>query len=88
MVYYDRKPPPDDDGPRPGCLDALVITRMVFGMLFWPMVGIFAVLIDASVIFVLYATNPPLALIPVGVSAVAIWLFARWDQRRNRPPGL
>ncbi len=88
MVYYDRKPTPDDREPRPGCLDALVITRMVFGMLLWPLVGIFAVLIDGTMIFLLYVTNPPLALIPIAISALGIWLIARWDQRQHRPPGL
>ncbi|HYM14934.1 MAG TPA: hypothetical protein VEZ14_05205 [Dehalococcoidia bacterium] len=87
MGYYDRQPQ-SDEGPRPGCLDALVITRMVFGMLFWPVVGIVLVVIDASVTFVLYATNAPLALIPIAMTVVAVWLFARWEQRRFRPPGM
>lgn len=84
MVYYERTPPPEDE--RPGCLEALLITRIVFGILFWPMVVLFAVLLDASLIFLLYVTYAPLALIPIAVTGGAIWLFARWEQRRNRPP--
>lgn len=88
MVYYEQRPPPDSGEDRPGCLETLLITRVVFGLLFWPVALILAVAIDASLIFVLYARWPPLALIPVAISGAAIWFLARWDQRRNRPPGL
>jgi len=85
-VYYDQRPPTEEQ--RPGCLDALLITRAVFGILFWPIAAIFAVMIDVALIFYLFTTWPPLALIPIAVTAVAVNLFARWDQRRHRPPGL
>jgi len=84
MGYYERMPPPEEQ--RPGCLEALLITRIVFGVLFWPMVLLFGVLLDASLIFLLYVTNAPLALIPIAVTGAAIWLFSRWEQRRHRPP--
>lgn len=84
MAYYESQPPPDDE--RPGCLDALLITRVVFGILFWPMLVIFAVLLDATLFFFLYVTYAPLALIPVAATGLALWLFARWEQRRFRPP--
>lgn len=84
MVYYERQPPPDDE--RPGCLDALLITRVVFELLFWPMVALFVVLLDAALFFFLYVTYAPLALIPVALAAVGLWLFAWWEQRRSRRP--
>jgi len=86
MAYYERQPPPDDE--RPGCLDALLITRVAFELLFWPMVALFAVLLDTALFVFLYATYAPLALIPVVLTAIGLWLFARWEQRRVRPPDL
>jgi hypothetical protein len=86
VAYYDQRPPNDE--PRPGCLDALVITRAVFAVLFWPIAALFAVMIDAGLIFYLFTTWAPLALIPIAITAFAVHVFARWDQRRHRPPGL
>jgi hypothetical protein len=45
-------------------------------------------MIDVAVIFYLFTTWPPLALIPIAITALAVHLVARWDQRRHRPPGL
>jgi hypothetical protein len=45
-------------------------------------------LVDVAAIIVLFTRHPALALIPVAITAVAIWLFARWEQQRFRPPGL
>jgi hypothetical protein len=84
--YYDQKPP-DEEKP-PGCLDALLITRAVFGILFWPVAAIFVVLVDLGVIFYLFTIHPAWALIPLALSGIGIWLFARWEQQRFRPPDL
>ena len=84
MVYYEQ-PPPDEERP-PGCLDALLIIRAVFSILFWPIMAILLVGLDAVVILVLFAEHPALALIPVALTGVAIWLFARWEQRHYGPP--
>ncbi len=85
--YYDDHSPPDKEQP-PGCLDALLITRAVFGVMMWPVLAMVLVVVDAGVIFYLYALHPALALIPIGMTAGALWLFARWEQKRFRPPGL
>jgi hypothetical protein len=85
--YYDDQRPPDKEQP-PGCLDALLITRAVFGVMMWPVLAMVLVAVDAGVIFYLYALHPALALIPIGMTAGALWLFAKWEQKRFRPPGL
>ena len=87
MVYYDQRPPANDES-RPGCLDALLITRAIFAILIWPVAAFFAVIIDVAAIFYLFSVSPPLALIPIALTALAVRLLARWDQRRHRPPGL
>jgi hypothetical protein len=86
MGYYYEQPPEEEKPP--GCLDALLITRAVFSILFWPVLAIFVVLADVAVIFYMFTVYPALALIPLALSGVALWLFAKWEQRRFRPPGL
>lgn len=87
MVYYDQQTPPPKDRPS-GCFDAVLITRALFGLLFWPLIGIAAVITALVVTIVLFLVYPALALIPVAVSGIALWMYARWEQRHYRPPGL
>lgn len=84
MVYYEQRPPPQDEPP--GCLETLLIIRVVFGLLLWPLLLLGLVLGDLFLIFWLFTTYAPLALIPVAATAIAIWLFARWERGRFRPP--
>ena len=86
MVYYEQQTPPEDEPG--GCLEVLVITRAVFGILLWPVVVMFVVVLDLIITFWLFTTYAPLALIPIAITAAAIALFARWEQRRFRPPDL
>jgi hypothetical protein len=88
MGYYYEDQPPDQGDQRPGCLDALVITRAVFGLLFWPIAALVAVILDIALTFYLFALHPTLALIPVVLTAVAIAAFARCEQHRFRPHGM
>jgi hypothetical protein len=84
VVYYNQDPPPESE--RAGCLDVWLITRAVLGILLWPLLAFSLLILDIGVIFVLLTTNAPLALIPIALTVIAVWLFARWDQRRSRPP--
>ena len=86
MVYYERTPP-EEERP-PGCLDAVGITRAVFGILLWPVIAIFAVLADMALIFWLFVSVSPVAgVLAVVATAGAVALYARWEQRHFRPPG-
>lgn len=80
MVYYEQ--PPEDEEKPPGCLDVLLISRAVFGLLLWPVVAMFVVIGDIGVTFYLYTTRPILALIPILITAGAIGLFMAWERRR------
>jgi hypothetical protein len=71
-----------------GCRETLLLTRAVFGVLGPPLaVAIVVVLLVGFAIF-LYSRHPALALIPIAVLVIGALLFARWDQRRHRPPEL
>jgi hypothetical protein len=86
--YYG---PSSDEQPEekpPGCLDALFITRAVFAVIAPVVIAMMLILLVIGLIFVLFAQHPALALIPIALVAVGIWLYARWEQQRFRPPGL
>lgn len=85
--YYEQKPGPEPDS-KPGCLDVIVMTRVVLSILFWPIAAMFVVLADVVAIFYLFTVHPALSLIPISLSALAIWAIARWDANRDRPEGL
>jgi hypothetical protein len=83
VVYYEQQRPDDREKP-PGCLDVILITRAVFGVLLWPLSVMFVVILDLGVTFYLYATQPLLALIPVAITAAAICGFTLWERHRYR----
>lgn len=84
--YYNDQAPPGEEKP-PGCLETLVIIRIVLGVLVVPLAVIIGVFVFAGVVFWAFTVQPALALIPLGLGGVALWLFSRWEQRRFRPPG-
>jgi hypothetical protein len=84
--YYEQRS--NDDKPPSGCLDALVITRAVFGILLVPFALMLAAIIDLALAFLLYGIHPALALIPLAATIAAVLAYARWEQRKYRPPDL
>jgi len=85
--YYGRsdEPPPAADRP-PGCFDVIVVMRAVFSVLFWPILALFLVILVLGAAFWAFTVHPALALLPLGAGALGVWLFARWEQHRLRPP--
>lgn len=69
-----------------GCMDVLILTRIVFGILFWPLVIMVAALGAVLLVFTLLFTNPWLGLLALLGVAAAVAVFAWWDRRRVRPP--
>lgn len=82
-MYHE---PQQGKGPS-GCLELWVLTRAAFGVLFWPLVALVAALLGVVLVIYLFTVSPPLALIPIAVIIVGVFAFARWEQRRFRPPG-
>lgn len=83
-MHYEPEPEQEPGG----CLEVWVLTRAMFGILFWPMLALFGLIMLVVFIFYLFTVHPALALIPIAAIALAGYLFARWEQRRFRPPGL
>jgi hypothetical protein len=84
---YDQREPQREPSGGGGCLEVWVLTRAAFGVLFWPLLAVIGFVLAVVLVFYLFTIHPALALIPVAAIAVALYLFARWEQRRFRPPG-
>lgn len=69
-------------------MEVFVLTRAACGVLIWPLLALAAVLGMLMLAFVLFAIHPALALLPIAALGIGLWLFARWEQGRFRPPGL
>ena len=76
------------DEARGGCRDSWLLTRAVFAVLLPVVLAIIFIVGSVAVVVVLFARQPALALIPVAVLALALVLYARWERRHARPPGL
>ncbi|MGD0205972.1 MAG: hypothetical protein ABSB57_06045, partial [Dehalococcoidia bacterium] len=63
------------------------LTRIVCGILVWPLLALFAVLLAVFGVFVLYTIHPAFALLAIIAIAAAIGAFAWWESHRVRPPG-
>lgn len=81
MGYYNQAP--RDPEPQ-GCVDALMLTRAVFGILLWPLLLLFGAITGIGVIFYCFSVHlwlGLLVLIFVGASLVGL---GRWQQQRSR----
>ena len=84
-MYY-----PKDSGEPSGCMQTLVITRVVFGLLALPVAIITGAMLLLSMTFFLYTVNAPLALIPLGILVGSGYVYYRIEQagiaRQMGPP--
>jgi len=66
--------------------EAFVLTRAVFGVLFWPLAAIFGVMIAVGGLIVAFGAGLIWGLLVLAIIAAAIAVFAWWDRRQ--PPRL
>ena len=69
-----------------GCRETWVLTRAAFAVLLPLLLALIGVLGAVVAALFLLAVHPALALVPIGVLAVGVYLFARWERARSRPP--
>lgn len=65
-----------------------MLTRAAFAVLLPPVMALVGVLGALAAVLILLTVHPALALLPLAALALAVYLFARWEQGRFRPPGL
>ncbi len=83
--YYGGSEPPKEEQPH-GCLDVLLITRAVFGVLFVPLAALVGTLAAIGVIVYLFSRWWPLGVAGIVVAAAVTYLYARWERRHFRGP--
>jgi hypothetical protein len=64
------------------------LTRIVYGILLWPLLALLAVLLAMFGIFILFTIHPAFALLAILAVAAVIAALAWWETRRVRPPGV
>lgn len=74
----------DHDKSAPWWQEAFVLTRAVFGILFWPLVAIVGVIVAIGGLFAAFSAGVGWGLLALALIAAAIGAFAWWDRRR--PP--
>ncbi len=74
----------DGNKPAPWWQEAFVLTRAVFGILFWPLAALFGVMVAISGLLVAFNTGLLWGLLALALIAAAIAAFAWWDRRQ--PP--
>jgi len=65
-----------------------VLTRAVYGIIFWPVLALVTLILGLLGLFYLFATHWAFGLLALGGLAIAVAAFAWWDRRRPPPPGL
>ncbi len=70
--------------PAPWWQEVFVLSRAVFGILFWPLAAIFGVMVAISGLFAAFNAGPLWGLLALTLIAAAIAAFACWDRRQ--PP--
>jgi uncharacterized membrane protein SirB2 len=81
---YEVSASPDG---RPGCRDALAITRMAFAIITPPVVLMTGVLLLVMATIITFTISPPWALIPLALLVLVIALFVRWARGRRTQDG-
>lgn len=76
-MYYPQEPKEPS-----GCMQTLVITRVIFSMLAIPVGIIGGTMFALAITFYVFTVNPVLALIPLGIGVLGVVGLARWEQAR------
>lgn len=79
------EPVPQEE--RPGCREALVLTRVVFAIILPVVIAGLLIVVAMGLALVFYQMHPALALLPLAGVAAGILLFARWERSRFRDGG-
>lgn len=74
----------DGNKPAPWWQEAFVLSRAVFGILFWPLAAIFGVLVAIAGLFAAFNAGVVWGLLVLAIIAAAIAAFAWCDLRQ--PP--
>lgn len=81
--YYDKQPPKPEKEPG-GCLEALIISRAVFGVLAVPLGVLLGLILAVVVLVALFSLAWYVGLVGILAIAAGVGAYARWERRRFR----
>lgn len=85
--YYGPSQDPKEPE-QPGCMDALILTRVILGLLLWPLVVLVGLVAVVVALVYLFSTFWLLGVLGLLVIAGGIYLYSRWERRRFQGPDL
>ncbi len=75
-------PPPEK--PPPWWLETWVLTRAIFGILFWPLLFLVGAVVAIAGLVVAFGAGPWWGLLALGLLSLVVLGLVWWD--RHRPP--
>ena len=78
--YYNQNEPPKQEKEPGGCLEALLITRAVFGVLALPMAMILGLFVVLGVMIVAFSIAWYFGILWLALIAAGTVAYARWER--------
>ncbi len=85
--YYGQSQPPQPEKEPGGCLEVLVISRAVFGILALPLAIMLGVVLALVALVALFSVAWYFGVLGLVVIGAAIAGYARWERTRFRSGG-
>ncbi len=85
--YYGQSQPPPPDKEPGGCMEVLIISRAVFGILAVPLGIILGAILGLVLLFWLFSVHVLLGLLGIALVGAGVAYYARWERRRFGPGG-
>jgi hypothetical protein len=76
-MYYPQAPKEPS-----GCMQTLILTRMIITILLVPIGLIFGAIFVVLMTFYALSVHPLLALIPLGLGGATIYVGIQWEKKR------
>jgi hypothetical protein len=76
-MYYPKEPEEPS-----GCMQTLVITRVMFSLLAVPVAIIAGALFALVFTFYIYTVSAPLALVPLAIGVGGVFALYRWEKAK------
>jgi len=83
--YHGSVQQPEPEKEPGGCMEVLIISRAIFGVLLIPLAVVLGVLAAIIVLVALFSVHWALGLLGLATAAVGIAWYARWERRKFRP---
>jgi hypothetical protein len=86
FYYGSSQPPPPEKEPG-GCMETLIISRAVFGILAVPLGIIVGAILGLVLLLWLFSVHVLLGFVGLALIGGGVALYARWERRRFGPGG-